>query len=72
MALTSAEQIQLDNARAALARATDGTAVKSVQHGSRRLENHAPDPAALERQIAELERKACGGRRRGALSFRIY
>lgn len=71
MALTPSQQAELDEARAALARINGGSAVKSVAHGSKRLENHAPDAGALDRRVRELEALARGGRRRGALGFRI-
>ena len=71
MALTPTEEAALAAAEAALSRAADGSAVKTVQHGARRLENHAPDPAALERQIDRLELRRSGGRRRGALRFTV-
>jgi hypothetical protein len=71
MALTPAEQAALEKARADLALVNGGAAMKSVAHGSRRLETHAPDPAGLERTIEKLEAKAAGRRLRGALSFRI-
>lgn len=70
MALTPSQQAELDAARAALARINSGEALKRVTHGSRSRENHLPDPAALQRQIDQLEALAAGGRRRGALTFR--
>lgn len=69
MALTPAEQAELDAARLRLGTINGGEAVKSVAHGSKRMETHAPDPAALERRVNELDAIARGGRRRGAIRF---
>lgn len=71
MALTPAEQAELAKTRDRLTTINGGEAVKSVAHGSKRMETHAPDVGALERRADALDAKSRGRRTRGALSFRI-
>lgn len=71
MALSPSEQAELDRLLAARETSISGGAVKRVKAAGREMETHAPDKGAAERRIAELTLLASGGRRRGALGFRV-
>jgi hypothetical protein len=71
MALSPDEQARLDKLRADLDRANSGGAVTQVSSFGRSKTMAPPNPAALQRQIDDLEAKASGRRLRGAVGFRL-
>ncbi|MFN7110314.1 MAG: gpW family head-tail joining protein [Brevundimonas sp.] len=76
MALTAAEQTQLDAYRAAYAKLISGGQVAEITSNGRTVKYTKGDIGRLEIAIANLEAKAllsagCQPRRRGALSIRL-
>jgi hypothetical protein len=71
MALTPTQCAELQRLRAQLAELGAGGAITVTQFNGRRTEFAKGDPKIITDRIAELERLEAGGRRRGALRFRV-
>lgn len=71
MALTPAEQQRLAALRAKLDAANGGEVVTSVSAGGRSVTLAPPNTKAIADEVADLEARATGQRRRGAVTFRV-